>query len=143
MLQFAHHPLSIVLLCWTTLTDFIFFILKWEVLFLSINSLDLFDMEAPVCLVFLNELYVSHGVVFNENKTVLADSLSIWVLSTICLGIWWNWYGLHHIHLEFFSGNDVFNYVREYCVCSMACAWWAFLVHKHNQLDILVSSSSP
>jgi hypothetical protein len=25
----------------------------------------------------------------------------------------------------------------------MACAWWAFLVHKHNQLDILVCSSSP
>ncbi len=45
--------------------------------------------------------------------------------------------------MEFFSGNDVFNYVSEYGVCSMACAWWAFLVHKHNQLDILVCSSSP
>ncbi len=53
MLQFALHQLSSVLLCWTTLTDFVFFILKWEMLFLSINSLDLFDMEAHVYLVFL------------------------------------------------------------------------------------------
>ncbi len=56
MLQFALHPLSSVLLCWTTLTDFVFFILKWEMLFLSINSLDLFDMESPVCLVFLKHI---------------------------------------------------------------------------------------
>jgi hypothetical protein len=56
MLQFALHPLSSVLLCWTTLTDFVFFFLKWEMLFLSINSLDLFDMEAPVCLVFLKHI---------------------------------------------------------------------------------------
>ncbi len=56
MLQFALHPLSSVLLCWTTLTDFVFFILKWEMLFLSINSLDLFDMEAPVYLVFLKHI---------------------------------------------------------------------------------------
>ncbi len=56
MLQFALHPLSSVLLCLTTLTDFVFFILKWEMLFLSINSLDLFDMEAPVCLVFLKHI---------------------------------------------------------------------------------------
>ncbi len=56
MLQFAHHPLSNVPLCWTTLTDFVFFILKWEMLFLLINSLDLYDMEAPVCLVFLKHI---------------------------------------------------------------------------------------
>ncbi len=56
MLQFALHPFSSVLLCWTTLTNFIFFILKWEMLFLLINSLDLFDMEAPVCLVFLKHI---------------------------------------------------------------------------------------
>jgi hypothetical protein len=56
MLQFAHHPLSSVLLCWTTLTDFVFFILKWEMLFLSINSLDLFDMEAPASLIFLKHI---------------------------------------------------------------------------------------
>jgi hypothetical protein len=56
MLQFALHPLSSVLLCWTTLTNFVFFILIWEMLFLLINSLDLFDMEAPVCLVFLKHI---------------------------------------------------------------------------------------
>ncbi len=58
MLQFVLHPLSSVLLCWTTLTDFIFFILKWEMLFLSmmINSLGLFDMEAPVWPVFLKHI---------------------------------------------------------------------------------------
>ncbi len=56
MMQFAHHPLSSVLLCWTTLTDFVSFILKWEMLFLSINSLDLFDMETPMCLVFLKHV---------------------------------------------------------------------------------------
>ncbi len=56
MMQFAHHPLSSVLLCWTTLTDVVFFILKWEMLFLSINSLDLFDMKAPVCLVILKHI---------------------------------------------------------------------------------------
>ena len=56
MLQFALHPLSSVLPCWTTLTDFVFFILKWEMLFPLINSLDLFDMEAPVCLVFLKHI---------------------------------------------------------------------------------------
>ena len=56
MLQFALHLLSGVLLCSTTLTDFVFFILKWEMLFLSINSLDLFDMEAPMCLVFLKHI---------------------------------------------------------------------------------------
>ncbi len=56
MLQFALHPLSSVLLCWTTLTDLVFFILKWEMLFLLINSLDLFDMEALVCLVFLKHI---------------------------------------------------------------------------------------
>ncbi len=48
---------------------------------LLINILILFDMEAPVCLVILKqiivELYVSHGLGFHENKTVLADSLSI------------------------------------------------------------------
>ncbi len=49
-------PTNSVLLCWTTLTDFIFFILNWEMLFLSINSLDLYDMEAPVCLVFLKHI---------------------------------------------------------------------------------------
>jgi hypothetical protein len=53
MLQFAHHPLPSVLLCTTTLTDFVFFILKWEMLILLINSLDLFDMKAPVCLCVL------------------------------------------------------------------------------------------
>ncbi len=31
---------------------------------------------------------ISRGVVFNENKTVLTDSLLIWALSTVCLGIW-------------------------------------------------------
>ncbi len=31
---------------------------------------------------------ISWGVVFNENKTMLTDSLLIWALSTICLGIW-------------------------------------------------------
>ncbi len=56
MLQFALHPLSSSLLCWTTLTDFVFFILKWEMLFLLINSLDLFDMETPVYLVFLKHV---------------------------------------------------------------------------------------
>ncbi len=56
MLQFAIHPLSSVLLCLTTLTDFIFFIIWWEMLFLLINSLILFDMEAPVCLVFLKHI---------------------------------------------------------------------------------------
>ncbi len=56
MLQLALHPLSSVLLCWTTQTDFVFFILKCEMLFLSINSLDLFDMEAPVYLVFLKHI---------------------------------------------------------------------------------------
>ncbi len=56
MLQFALHPLSSVLLCWTTQTDFVFFIFIWEMLFLSINSLDLFDMEAPVYLVFLKHI---------------------------------------------------------------------------------------
>ncbi len=56
MLQIALHPLSSVPLCWTTLTDFVFFILKWEMLFLSINSLDLFDIEAPVYLVFLKHI---------------------------------------------------------------------------------------
>ncbi len=56
MLQFALHPLSSVLLCWNTLTDFVFFILKWEMLILPINSLDLFDMEAPVYLVFLKHI---------------------------------------------------------------------------------------
>ncbi len=56
MMQFALHPLSSVLLCWTTLTDVVFFILKWEMLFLSINSLDLFDMEAPVWIVFLKHI---------------------------------------------------------------------------------------
>ncbi len=56
MLQFAHHPISSVLLRWTYLTDFVFFILKWEMLFLSINSLNLFDMEAPVCLIFLKQI---------------------------------------------------------------------------------------
>ncbi len=56
MLQIALHPLCSVLLSWTTLSDFVFFILKWEMLFLSINSLDLFDMEAPVYLVFLKHI---------------------------------------------------------------------------------------
>ncbi len=56
MLQFALYPLSRVLLCWTTLTDFVFFILKWEMLFQWINNLDLFDMEAPVYLVFLKHI---------------------------------------------------------------------------------------
>ena len=56
MMQFAHHPLSSVLLCWTTLTDFVFFILKGEMLFLLLNSLDLFDMEAPLYLVFLKHI---------------------------------------------------------------------------------------
>ncbi len=56
MLQFALHLLSSVLLCWTSLTDFVFIILKWEMLFLSIISLDLFDMEAPVYLVFLKHI---------------------------------------------------------------------------------------
>ncbi len=56
MLQFALHPLSSALLCWTTLTDFIFFILKWGMLFLLINNLDSFDMEALVCLVFLKHI---------------------------------------------------------------------------------------
>ncbi len=56
MLQFPHHPLSSVLMCWTTLTIFVIFILKWEMLFLLINSLDLFDMEAPVCLVSLKHI---------------------------------------------------------------------------------------
>ncbi len=56
MLQIALHPLSSVLLCWTTVTDFVFFILKWEMLILSINSLALFDMEDPVCLVFLKHI---------------------------------------------------------------------------------------
>ncbi len=56
MLHFALHPFSSVLLCWTTLTDFVFFILKWEMLSLLINSLELFDMEAPVCLVILKHI---------------------------------------------------------------------------------------
>ncbi len=56
MLQFALHPLCGVLLFWTTLTDFVFFILKWKMLFMLINSLDLFDMEAPVCFVFLKHI---------------------------------------------------------------------------------------
>ncbi len=56
MMQFAPHPLSSVLLCYTTLIDFIFFILRWEMLFLLVNSLVLFDMEAPVCLVFLKHI---------------------------------------------------------------------------------------
>ncbi len=56
MLQFPLHPLSSVLLCSTTLTDFVFFNLKWEMLFLLINSLDLFDMEAPVHLDFLKHI---------------------------------------------------------------------------------------
>ncbi len=56
MLQFVIHPLSSVLVFWTILTDFVFFILKLEMLFLWINSLDLFDMEAPLCLVFLKHI---------------------------------------------------------------------------------------
>ncbi len=148
--MFAPHPLSSALLCWTTLTDFVFFILKWEMLFLLINNFDLFDMEAPVCLVFTKHIIQ------------ILNFMYLMVLFLMKIRLCWQivfqfeffppfaweydekiWYGLHHIHLEFFSGNDVFNYVPEYCDCSMACAWWAFLVHKHNQLDILVCSSSP
>ncbi len=47
MLQFAHHPLSSVLLCCTTLTDFGLLILKCEKPFLSINILDLFVCGRP------------------------------------------------------------------------------------------------
>ncbi len=150
MLQFALHSLRCVLLCWTTLTDFVFFILKWEMLFLLINSLYLFDMEAPVCLVFLKKIiqilnYMFPMVLFLI-KIRPCWQIVFWV--EILSPFAWEydkieWTRLHHIHLEFFSGDDVFNYDPEYCVCSTACAWWAFLVHKHNQLDILVCSSSP
>ncbi len=47
MLQFALHPLSSVLLCCTTLTDFVLFILKCEMPFLLINILDLFVPGSP------------------------------------------------------------------------------------------------
>jgi hypothetical protein len=53
MLQFALHPLSSVLLCCTTLTNFVLFILKCEMPFLSINIFWTFlYVEALVCLVF-------------------------------------------------------------------------------------------
>ncbi len=47
MSQFALNPLSSVLLCCTTLTDFVLFILKCEMPFLSINILDLFVCGSP------------------------------------------------------------------------------------------------
>ncbi len=47
MLQFALHPLSSVLLCCTTLTDFVLFILKCKMPFLLINILDLFVHGSP------------------------------------------------------------------------------------------------
>ncbi len=47
MLQFALNPLSSVLLCCTTLTDFVLFILKCKMPFVSINILDLFVRGSP------------------------------------------------------------------------------------------------
>ncbi len=47
MSQFALHPLSSVLLCCTALTDFILFILKCKLPFLSIIILDLFGCGRP------------------------------------------------------------------------------------------------
>ncbi len=45
----------------------------------------------PLCILFSWNILFNCWIiciVFNENKTVLADRLSIWVLSTVCLGIW-------------------------------------------------------
>ena len=52
MSQFTLHSLSSVLLCCTTLTDFVLFILKCKMPFLSINILDLFCTWKPLCVVF-------------------------------------------------------------------------------------------
>ena len=143
MMQFALHPLSSVLLCWTTLTDFVFFILKWEMLFLSINSLDLFDMEAPVCLVFLKHIiqilnYMYLRVLFLMTirpcwQIVFQFEFIppfAWEYDKIgmdCITFIWN-SSLAMMHLIMFQ--------------SIVFVPWAFLVHKHNQLDILVCSSS-
>ncbi len=47
MSQFALHPRSSILLCCTTLTDFVFFILKCKMPFRSMNILDLFVRGRP------------------------------------------------------------------------------------------------
>ncbi len=67
MSQFALHPLSSILLCCTTLTDFVLLILKCEMPFLLINMLDLFVHGRPCvsCIpyfvLFQNELYMFLG----------------------------------------------------------------------------------
>ncbi len=53
MSQFALHPRSSVLLCCTTLTDFVLLILKCEMPFLSINMLDLVACGRPCVSCFL------------------------------------------------------------------------------------------
>ncbi len=52
MSQFALHPRSSILLCCTTLTDFVLLILKCEMPLLLINIWTLLYVEDLVCLVF-------------------------------------------------------------------------------------------
>jgi hypothetical protein len=72
MLQFALHPRSSILLCCTTLTNFVLLILKCEMPFLLINILDLVVRGRPcvscfrILFLFQNELcmFLGHSCLF-------------------------------------------------------------------------------
>ncbi len=86
MLQFALHPLSSILLCCTTLTDFILLILKCEMPFLLINILDLFVHGRPCVSCFPYFVSVPKWTlhVLGSFVFVFSDSGSIYYIGNTC-----------------------------------------------------------